>query len=201
MSDTTTSNEGTDDARARTGRADRHAHRTAVTRRAASVLLGYPDESFFERLPLVARAVAGLPHGAVRAALDEFCEYATTTPEARLCEHYADVFDLRRRRTLYLAHYTDGDTGRVGPALDEVADVYARAAWRVSVGERPDHLSVVLEFAARGDAEAGEGLLARLRPGLEMLGTALHAHGTPYARVVDAVRLTLPPPSPTAPVP
>ncbi|RKS07234.1 respiratory nitrate reductase chaperone NarJ [Nocardiopsis sp. Huas11] len=205
MSDTTTSStEGTDAggergrgsgaARTPTGRAARRAHRTAVTRQAASVLLGYPDERFFDRLPLVARAVAGIPRGAVREALDEFCEYATTTPELELCEHYVDVFDLRRRRTLHLTYYTDGDTRRRGHALAEVAGVYTRAGWRVSANELPDHLSVVLEFAARGDAAAGEELLARFRPGLEMLGTALHAHGTVYARVVDAVRLTLPSP-------
>ena len=187
-----TGNTGGDTVRA--GRAGRRAYRVAVTRQAASVLLGYPDERFFDRLPLVARAVTGLPRGAVREALDEFCEYATTTPEPRLCEHYVDVFDLRRRRTLHLTYYTDGDTRRRGHALTEVAAVYTRAGWRVSANELPDHLAVVLEFAARGDAAAGEELLVRFRPGLELLGTALHAHGTAYARVLDAVRLTLPSP-------
>ncbi|WP_304453127.1 nitrate reductase molybdenum cofactor assembly chaperone [Nocardiopsis sp. YSL2] len=183
---------GGDAAEAAAGRAARRAHRVAVTRQAAAVLLGYPDELFFDRLPLVARAVAGIPRGAVREALDEFCEYATTTPEPELCEHYADVFDPRRRRTLHLAHYTGGDPRRRGHALAEAADAYTRAGWRVSDGALSDHLAVVLEFAARGDTAAGEALLVRFRPCLELLGTALHAHGTVYARVLDAVRLTLP---------
>ncbi|WP_053617860.1 nitrate reductase molybdenum cofactor assembly chaperone [Nocardiopsis sp. NRRL B-16309] len=198
MTDTTTSategTGGTGAARRSDERASLRAHRVSVTRRAASVLLGYPDECFFDRLPLVARAVAGLPRGAVREALDEFCEYATTTPEPRLCEHYTDVFDPRHRRTLYLTHYSDGDARRRDRDLAEVAGVYARAGWRMGADARPDHLCVVLEFAARGDAAAGEELLAWFRPALDVLGTALHAHGTAYARVLDAVRLTLPSP-------
>jgi nitrate reductase delta subunit len=173
-------------------RAIRRAHRVAVTHQAASVLLGYPDQAFFERLPLVARAVAELPRGGVRAALQEFCDHASTASERELCEHYVDVFDPRRRRTLYMTHYTDGDTLRGGHALAEVRRVYAESGWRVDDREPPDHLAVVLEFAARGDARAGQALLLRFRPGLELMARALHEYGTPYARIVDAVRMTLP---------
>lgn len=176
------------------GRSARRAHRRAVTRQAASVLLGYPDQAFFERLPLVARAVAELPRGTVRAALQEFCDYACATPEMELCTHYADVFDLRRRRALHMTYYTDGDTRRRGHALAEIKAVYRAAGWEVAAGEPPDHLAVVLEFAARGDADQGEDLLLRFRSGLDLLSVALEEYGTPYARVVDAVRQTLPPP-------
>lgn len=173
-------------------RATRRAYRRAVIHQAASVLLGYPEGEFFERLPLVARAAAELPRGKVRSALLEFCEHAASTPEPELCRHYVDVFDLRRRRSLHMTYYTDGDTRRRGHALTEVKRVYTEAGWKVDVEELPDHLAVILEFAARGDAEAGGKLLARFRPAIDLLGKALHAHGTPYARVIDAVRLTLP---------
>ncbi|WP_150246113.1 nitrate reductase molybdenum cofactor assembly chaperone [Nocardiopsis quinghaiensis] len=165
----------------------RRAHRTAVTRQAASVLLGHPGQAFFERLPLVARAVAELPWGAVRTALREFCEHASTTPEPELCEHYADVFG---QRSLCLSRY--GDASPCDRVPSEVARVYAEAGWAVPADEPPDHLTVVLEFAARADARTGEALLLRLRPGLDLLGEALRDHGTPYARVLDAVRMTLP---------
>ena len=170
------------------GRAARSAHRRAVTRQAASVLLGYPDETFFERLPLVARAVAELPRGTVRAALLGFCEHASSTPEPELCRHYTEVFDIRRRHVLRMTYYTDGH----GPALTDVRRVYTDAGWRVPTRELPDHLAVLLEFAARGDSDTGHDLLLRFRPGLELLSEALREHGTPYARVVDAVSLTLP---------
>ncbi|MFC6433398.1 nitrate reductase molybdenum cofactor assembly chaperone [Nocardiopsis tropica] len=175
------------------GRSARRSHRIAVTHQAASVLLAYPDQAFFERLPLVARAVAELPRGAVRTELQEFCEHAASTPELELCRHYVDVFDLRRRRALHMTYYTDGDTRRRGHALAEIKRVYAESGWSVNAGELPDHLAVVLEFAARGDAARGGALLLRFRPGLDLLWEALRAHGTPYARVVDAVRMTLPP--------
>lgn len=169
------------------GRATRSAHRRAVTRQAASVLLGYPDERFFERLPLVARAAAELPHGHVRTALLEFCEHASSTPELELCRHYTEVFDIRRRHALRMTYYADG------PALTDVRRVYTDAGWQIPTRELPDHLAVLLEFAARGDSDAGHDLLLRFRPGLELLAAALREHGTPYARVVDAVSLTLPP--------
>lgn len=172
------------------GRAARSAHRRAVTRQAASVLLGYPGEAFFERLPLVARAAAELPRGAVRNALLEFCEHASSTPEPELCRHYAEVFDIRRRHALRMTYYTDGH----GPALTDVRRVYTDAGWQAPTHELPDHLAVLLEFAARGDSDAGHDLLLRFRPGLERLGAALREHGTPYARVVDAASLTLPSP-------
>lgn len=170
------------------GRAARSAHRRAVTRQAASVLLGYPGETFFERLPLVARAAAELPRGAVRTALLEFCEHASSTPEPELCRHYTEVFDIRRRHALRMTRYTDGD----GLAPADVRRVYTEAGWRAPTRELPDHLAVLLEFAARGDSDAGHDLLLRFRPGLELLAAALREHGTPYARVVDAVSLTLP---------
>lgn len=176
------------------GRAARRAHARAVTHQAASVLLGYPDAAFFERLPLAARAAAELPRSQSRTHLLEFCEHASTTPELELAEHYVDVFDLRRRRALHLTYYTDGDTRRRGHALAGIKRVYAEAGWQVSARELPDHLAVMLEFSARCDAEAGMELLVDFRSGLDLLSRSLGEHGTPYARVVDAVRHTLPPP-------
>ena len=163
-------------------RAARRAHRRAVTHQAASSLLGYPDQAFFERLPLVARAVAELPWGPVRLGLRDFCEHASVTPEQRLCEHHTNVFGADARRDPRLTRHCD-----LSP--EEVVGTYAEAGWPVPEGEAPDHLAVVLEFTAWSDE--GEALLSRLRPGLELLGEALRDHGTPYARVVDAVRASL----------
>ncbi|MDT0327074.1 nitrate reductase molybdenum cofactor assembly chaperone [Nocardiopsis lambiniae] len=175
-----------------TSRSARRAHRGAVTHQVASVLLGYPDRVFFERLPLVARAVAELPRGAVHDALREFCVYASVTPEVDLCRHHVDVFDPRQGRSPYMTHHTDGDTRRRGRALAEIEALYRDAGWDVSAGEPPDHLAVVLEFAARGDARRGGALLSRLRPGLDLLAAGLEEYGTPYTLVVNAVRWSLP---------
>lgn len=197
MSTTTDDTNNDDGARAGwlgAGREARRTHTRAVTHQSASVLLGYPDEGFFERLPLVARAVAELPKGPARTELLEFCEHAASTPEFELCAHYADVFDPRCRRALHMTHYTDGDTRRRGHALAEIERAYAECGWRSHARELPDHLTVMLEFTARGDADIGLELLVDHRTGLDLLTDALREHGTPYARVVEAIRYTLPAP-------
>jgi len=53
--------------------------------------------------------------------------------------------------------------------------------------ELPDHLSVVLEFAATGDPAAGRALLAQHHAALELLHAALHGRRSPYARLVGVV--------------
>lgn len=59
--------------------------------------------------------------------------------------------------------------------------------------ELPDFLPAVLEFTA---ATGSDALLREHRPALGLLRLALTEHGTPYARVLEAVCATLPGPSP-----
>ncbi|MEV3937231.1 nitrate reductase molybdenum cofactor assembly chaperone [Glycomyces sp. NPDC049804] len=161
----------------------------AVTRQAAAMLLCYPDEAFYERLPLVAQALTESGH----AALQAFCAYARDTGELDLGAEYVRTFDLKRRRALHLTYYTDGDTRRRGHALARIKEIYAACGWRLDPGELPDHLAVVLEFAARGDAAQGLRLLRAFQPGIELLRAALHESRSAYAAVLDAVAATLPP--------
>ncbi|WP_026922612.1 nitrate reductase molybdenum cofactor assembly chaperone [Glycomyces arizonensis] len=169
------------------------ADQRAVARQAAAVLLCYPDAECRARFDLVRRAAAGLP-ASCGAPLTRFCEHASSTPELELGEHYVRTFDLKRRRALHMTYYTDGDTRRRGHALARIKEVYRGCGWLVDGAELPDHLAVLLEFAARGDREWGERLLATFRPGIELLRTALRESRTPYADVLDAVAATLPPP-------
>ncbi|MDA2810307.1 nitrate reductase molybdenum cofactor assembly chaperone [Nocardiopsis sp. RSe5-2] len=173
----------------------KRARDTAVVRRAAALLLDYPDRAMLERLPAVRAAVDELPRGPARDGLAAFCDYAVGAEALELGAHYVETFDMRRRRALHLTFYTDGDTRRRGHALARLKEVYAAHGWRLGPHELPDHLCVLLEFASRGDAAQGEALLRRFQPGLELLRSALHRHGTPYAGVLDAVAATLPPPA------
>ena len=59
-------------------------------------------------------------------------------------------------------------------------------------GELPDYLPVVLELSARSDDEIARVLLASHREGIEVLRSALVDVGSPYARLVEAVSMTLP---------
>ena len=63
-------------------------------------------------------------------------------------------------------------------------------------GELPDYLPMVLEFAARVDAEVGVALLQEYRASLELLRIALQEKKSAYAAAVVAVCATLPGESP-----
>ncbi|MFF4591192.1 nitrate reductase molybdenum cofactor assembly chaperone [Streptomyces sp. NPDC001388] len=157
---------------------------------ALSLLLGYPDEQFEERLPLVARVAGTLPDPVARPLL-RFTAHAEHTAPADLAAAYVATFDHRKRCCLYLTYYAHGDTRRRGLALLRLKQTYAEAGWRLCDDELPDHLAVVLEFAATEPA-AGARLLTEHRAGLELLRLALDDDGSPWAPVLDSVSATLP---------
>jgi nitrate reductase delta subunit len=78
-------------------------------------------------------------------------------------------------------------------ALLQFKHLYRRAGLTLSDAELPDHLAVVLEFTATGDAVRGERLLHEHRAGVELIRLALEEVGSPYAAVLQAVCATLPP--------
>jgi nitrate reductase delta subunit len=122
----------------------------------ASLLLGYPDERFAERLALVTAAAAALPGAAGTPLLGCVRELSGMEPVAAAVQA----------------------AGATPPA-----------------GELPDHLAVVLEFAATVDEAAGYRLLAAHRTSIDLLLDGLRRLSSPYAAVVGAVASTLPPPS------
>jgi nitrate reductase molybdenum cofactor assembly chaperone NarJ/NarW len=79
-------------------------------------------------------------------------------------------------------------------ALLHLKQTYAAAGLRLSDEELPDHLAVVLEYAA-AEPGGGRALLLEHRAGLELLRLALHDAGSPWAAVLDSVSATLPPPA------
>ena len=169
-------------------------HTVAVIRQAAAVALTYPDDRFGPRLALAGQAVSELPDSRARDELLEFVHYAQSIPVSRLGREYVDTFDLKRRHCLHLTYYSDGDTRRRGHSLARIKEIYTACGWALDSSELPDHLTVLLEFAARGDADWGRRLLTEYQPGLEMLRAGLRRQHPKYAAVLDAVCDTLPPP-------
>ncbi|MEU7384627.1 nitrate reductase molybdenum cofactor assembly chaperone [Streptomyces sp. NPDC042207] len=156
-----------------------------------SLLLAYPDEEFPERLSLARRAAAALPDR-VRAPLLRFTGHAGHTPAGELAAAYVATFDHRKRCCPYLTYYAHGDTRRRGVALLRLKQTYAAAGLRLADDELPDHLAVVLEFAAAEPA-TGHRLLTEHRAGLELLRLALRAEDSPWTAVLESVSATLPP--------
>lgn len=158
----------------------------------AAVLLGYPSEELYEQLPLLRRVVPSLPRR-LASPLVRFLDHAEDTPELALAAHYVETFDHRRKCCLFLTYYAHGDTRNRGMALLAFKKAYQAAGMNLSPDELPDHLAVVLEFAASVDVDTGRRLLLDHRAGIELLRLALGEAGSPYADVLRAVCAALPP--------
>src|SRR5215831_12531398 len=113
---------------------------------AQSLLIGYPDD-LAGRLAML-RCVAASLDRAVAAPMIRFLDLAERTPEAELAADYVATFDHRKRCCLFLTYYAYGDTRKRGIALLAIKRKYAAAGLALSDEELPDHLAVMLEYAA-----------------------------------------------------
>jgi nitrate reductase delta subunit len=156
-----------------------------------SYVLRYPDAAVAAARDDIASEVAALPAGEVRAALERFLA-GWTGDRTALAARYVETFDLRRRATLELTYYAHGDTRERGMALLRLKKLYRVAGLPLDARELPDHLAVMLAFAALAGEGRGEALLAEHRPAIELLRLSLHDLGSPYAHVLDAVAALLP---------
>ncbi|WP_330340273.1 nitrate reductase molybdenum cofactor assembly chaperone [Streptomyces sp. NBC_00557] len=157
---------------------------------AQSLLLAYPDEQFEQRLSLAGRVATTLPEPVARPLL-RFTTHAEQTTTSDLATAYVATFDHRKRCCPYLTYYAHGDTRKRGIALLRLKQTYAASGWRLGDDELPDHLAVVLEFAAT-DPPTGRRLLTEHRAGLELLRLALNDDNSPWAHVLNSVSATLP---------
>jgi nitrate reductase molybdenum cofactor assembly chaperone NarJ/NarW len=157
----------------------------------ASLLLRYPDQATLDRDPEAAEAAAGLPRR-LRAPLERFLSHRRLSAGIDLEREYVETFDTRRRCTLNVSYYLYGDTRRRGVALLRLKRLYAAAGLVLESDELPDHLPVMLEFAALAPAGYGEHVLQEHRVGVELLLLALRDAGRPHADVLEAVSAGLP---------
>jgi nitrate reductase delta subunit len=160
--------------------------------RLVSLLLQYPDTDLIDARDELAAAVSGLPESAARESLTRFAAWFRDTEPMALARAYVETFDLRRKSSLYLTYYLHGDTRRRGMALLTLKQRYRVAGLVPPEGELPDFLPVVCEFAALAGPSTGEAPLRQHRKGLELIRTALHDSGSPYALVLDALCGELP---------
>jgi nitrate reductase delta subunit len=174
----------------RTGGADEPTRRLAW--QAASVLLSYPEDATSDRVDAARAMVTALPESTAEP-LGRFLRWVDATPLLERAAHYVATFDQRRACSPYLTYYAHGDTRQRGMALLVLKQAYRRAGLVISPEELPDHLAVVLEFAASVDPNEGARLLVKHRAGIEVLRLALADAGSPYADVLRAVCATLPP--------
>ena len=162
----------------------------------ASLLLDYPSDALLGRLDTIRAAADLLPRG-IGDSLRTVVDHLARTPMTELQAEYVETFDTRRRCNLFLTYFAHGDTRQRGLALLRFKQTYLRSGYLLDLdgehGELPDHLCVVLEFAATVDQHLGRGLMLDHRAGLELLRLSLRDAGSPWAAAVDAVTATLPP--------
>ncbi|OBG61003.1 nitrate reductase molybdenum cofactor assembly chaperone [Mycobacterium sp. E3339] len=175
--------------RLRRGRTD--TLRDRLIWQAASLLLAYPDDELPARLDTVEELLGHLTGPATALLGQTLAALRAREPMAAAMDYVA-TFDMRRRCTMYLTYWTAGDTRNRGREMVEFAAAYREAGVRPPRSEAPDHLPVVLEFAATVDPEAGRRLLTEHRVPLDVLRGALADAESPYEACVAAVCATLP---------
>ncbi|MBC6445909.1 nitrate reductase molybdenum cofactor assembly chaperone [Actinokineospora xionganensis] len=157
-----------------------------------SLLMSYPDDELVDRLALLRAATATLPT-ALAAPLNAFLDHVSATPLIDLAADYVATFDHRKRFSPYLTYFAYGDTRKRGMALLRFKHAYRAAGLELGDSELPDHLAVVLEFAATGNPVTGPRLMIEHRAGLELIRIGLRETGSPWAHVLESVTATLPP--------
>ncbi|TWD83186.1 respiratory nitrate reductase chaperone NarJ [Kribbella amoyensis] len=168
------------------------AEQLAIAWQSASLLLDYPDEELAFRLDLIQRLSGQLPFPVGEPLRRTVARLgAIALPLAQ--REYVECFDSRRRTNLYLTYFAHGDTRRRGVALLRFKQTYLRSGYVLDDTELPDHLCVVLEYAATVDQRLGWRLLLDHRAGLELLRLALADADSPWLGAVEAVTGTLPP--------
>jgi nitrate reductase molybdenum cofactor assembly chaperone NarJ/NarW len=157
----------------------------------ASLLLAYPDDALTERLDTVEELLSHVS-GPAEGLLSETVAALRGREPMVAATDYVETFDMRRRATMYLTYWTAGDTRNRGREMLRFASAYRDAGVEPPRAEAPDHLPVVLEFAATVDPEVGRRLLTEHRVPIDVLRGALADAKSPYAHTVAAVCETLP---------
>jgi nitrate reductase molybdenum cofactor assembly chaperone NarJ/NarW len=158
---------------------------------AASLLLAYPDDELPARLDTVDELLSHLS-GAAAALLGQTAAALRDREPMAAAMDYVATFDMRRHCTMYLTYWTAGDTRNRGREMLGFATAYRDAGVQPPRDEAPDHLPVVLEFAATVDPEVGRRLLTEHRVPIDVLRGALAEAKSPYEPAVAAVCATLP---------
>lgn len=166
-----------------------------LVRMACSLLLDYPQQDLPAKLAAVRQELPDLP-GFVARPLRAFCDLAEAMTVRDLQVLYVETFDQKRRCALGLTYYSHGDTRSRGQAIIGFKELLRRTGFEPRRNELPDHLPVILEFAALDDTGAAENLLEANRHGVEVVRSALRSTGSPWAHVLEALVLTLPEPTP-----
>lgn len=153
-----------------------------------ATLLAYPEQVIWELAPtLEKRLTCNSP--AAAEDLRHFSQFleATTLAEAR--EHYTRAFDLSPLAVPYLSVYLFGaENPQRGQFMAGFMGAYAEAGYD-SGGELPDHLAVVLGYAARAGEDTWDEVQRLCLPSpLKLMHQSLREGASPYHHVLASLQ-------------
>jgi nitrate reductase delta subunit len=153
--------------------------------RALAALLTYPTQELLDALPDIHQAVArDIALRPALPALEALVDYLADGDLLDLQEEYVGLFDRTRSLCLNLFEHVHGDSRERGPAMVELLGIYAAAGLEPATGELPDHLPVLLEYAAVA-GDAGQALLSNAAPVLDLLHGRLARRASPWVGALE----------------
>ena len=159
------------------------------TLRVLARLLSYPDaelRAHLHELRQVLRSEGALQPtrlAEIEALIDDIGAQHALDAEA----DYVQLFDSGRRTSLLLFEHVHGDSRDRGPAMIDLAQTFEKAGLYLSLGEMPDHLPVVLEYASTQPPREAREFLAEMAHILNVIFSALQQRGSRYASALGAL--------------
>lgn len=154
-----------------------------------SALLDYPDSDLQKNLGEMANIVSAEPSlsPVERHALLHVITWMQKESLLDLQASYVQTFDLTLEHSLHLTHHTFGDSRERGPALVELGEFYKAHGLEANVGELPDYLPLILEYAATLEEFEARIFLAETARVLDKIAASLEKEQSPYAPVIRTV--------------
>lgn len=160
-----------------------------LTLRVLARLLGYPDAELRAHLG----DLRGALHGEAALSPARLAEVETLIAGigARSAldaeADYVQLFDSGRRTSLHLFEHVHGDSRDRGPAMIDLAQTFEKAGLYLAIGEMPDHLPAVLEYASTQPPREAREFLAEMAHILNVIFSALQQRGSLYASALGAL--------------
>lgn len=150
-------------------------------------LLSYPGEALPGRAASLAIRLSGQSVAAGRA-LEQFAEHMEALSPGQAREQYTRAFDLSPLAVPYLSVYLFGaENPQRGQFMAGFSGAYAEAGHDTD-GELPDHLAVVLAYAATAPEDTWEEIERLCLPApLKLMRLALGEADNPYHFVLHSL--------------
>jgi nitrate reductase delta subunit len=162
---------------------------TSISLRVLARLLSYPDAALRSDLPDM-RAALQAERALTVKRKDELYALIATLERGDALDNeaqYVNLFDRGRATSLHLFEHVHGDSRDRGPAMVDLVQTYEKAGLFLAIGELPDFLPVLLEFASSQPPSEACSLLGEMAHLFNAIFNALQQRQSAYASVLGAL--------------